>query len=125
MDRARPSLPQMRHAERINDTLLVEAADGDFEWMINGKPQGRSGLRLPPGGVDDDFVLKMVRIMAQQLRAQNCNGAWMITSGDEVVGLCSYRRPPSGGEVEIGYGVAQSRRGRSRNARRPRHGGRS
>jgi RimJ/RimL family protein N-acetyltransferase len=36
----------------------------------------------------------------------------MIVSSDEVVGLCGYHRPPAGGEVEIGYGVAESRRGR-------------
>ena len=34
----------------------------------------------------------------------------MIVSGDEIVGLCGYHKPPRNGEVEIGYGIAQSHR---------------
>jgi RimJ/RimL family protein N-acetyltransferase len=35
----------------------------------------------------------------------------MIVDGTEVVGLCSYKQPPRDGQVEIGYGIAASRRG--------------
>jgi len=84
----------------------------DFDWIIRAEPASRGGLKLPPGGVDDPHILAIVRGIAERLWAQNCHGAWMIVSSDELVGLCSYRRPPNGGEVEIGYGVAESRRGR-------------
>jgi RimJ/RimL family protein N-acetyltransferase len=37
----------------------------------------------------------------------------MIVANDEVVGLCGYKHPPSiDGAVDIGYGVAASRRRR-------------
>jgi len=80
--------------------------------MLRGEPVVRGGLTLPPGGVDNPDGLAIVRAMVWRLHEQRCRGAWMIVSGDEVVGLCSYRRPPAEGEVEIGYGVAESRRGR-------------
>jgi RimJ/RimL family protein N-acetyltransferase len=35
-----------------------------------------------------------------------------MVEGDEVVGMISFKGPPRGGVVEIGYGVAESRRGR-------------
>lgn len=35
----------------------------------------------------------------------------MMVCDGEIVGLCIYRRPPKNGRVEIGYGIAASRRG--------------
>jgi RimJ/RimL family protein N-acetyltransferase len=37
--------------------------------------------------------------------------AWLIVSEDEVVGIVSFKALPVGRCVEIGYGVAASRRG--------------
>ncbi len=93
-------------------TSLVEVTAADLDWMASGEPAPGRALRLPPGGVDDPVVLRIVRGIVETLHAQNCRGAWMMVSDGEVVGLCSYRRPPAGGEVEIGYGVAASRRKR-------------
>ncbi len=36
----------------------------------------------------------------------------MIVRGGEVVGLCGYISPPIGGEVEIGFSIAASKRNR-------------
>lgn len=92
--------------------MLVEAEDKHFVWMLGGTDLN-SELRLPPGGVDKPVVLEIVRHMASSLRAAYGPGSWMIVTGGEVVGLCSFKNPPnSDGEVEIGYGVAESRRER-------------
>jgi RimJ/RimL family protein N-acetyltransferase len=102
----------MMHSREKRETVLVEVSDEDFNWMLRREPASRNGVTLAPGGVENPDVLATVRQIAQRLHEQRCRGAWMIVSGDEVVGLCSYRRPPAQGEVEIGYGVAESRRGR-------------
>jgi RimJ/RimL family protein N-acetyltransferase len=94
-----------------DETVLVEVNDSDFEWMLRGKQTANGELRLPPGGVDDVSVLEIVRGITRRLHEANCRKSWMVVSKDEVVGLCSYRRPPSDGRVEIGYGIAQSCRG--------------
>lgn len=92
--------------------MLVEARDRHFAWMLGG-PAQESGLRLPADGVDEPAVLQIVRRMATIVRAAYGAGSWMIVVGGEVVGLCSYKRPPDiNGVVEIGYGVAPSRRER-------------
>jgi RimJ/RimL family protein N-acetyltransferase len=88
---------------------LVACEDGDFAWML-GSGQGRFGLSLPPGGVDDLAILQIVRRMNAALRKAHDRGTWMIVQAGEVVGLCGYIRPPAAGEIEIGFGVAASRR---------------
>jgi RimJ/RimL family protein N-acetyltransferase len=90
---------------------LLEVADSDFDWML-GIVEGRKGLRLPRGGVDDPAVLQIVREMTKRLHAAGCAGSWMIVRNGEVVGLCSYKRPPAQGRVEIGYGTAPQLRER-------------
>lgn len=97
------------HDDRI---ALIGVTDGDFQWMLGEGPSQRSNLQLPPGGADDPAILQIVRKITQRLHDAHCQGSWMIVSGVEVVGLCSYRRPPQGGSVEIGYGIAASRRNR-------------
>jgi RimJ/RimL family protein N-acetyltransferase len=94
----------------IRLTSLVEASDVDFEWMLGAKPAADRGLTLPPGGIDDPIVLGHVRNIARRLHEANCNACWMIVDAAEVVGLCGYKRPPSNGQTEIGYGIAASRR---------------
>ena len=91
-------------------TRLVEARDDDFGWMLGGAPGGH-GLCLPPGGVDQPATLTILRDAARAIYAGHDRGAWMIVEGNEVVGLCGYRAAPDAdGAVEIGYGVAESRR---------------
>ena len=97
----------------VTGPTLVEVDDSDFAWLLHKEPQPRSGLRPPPGGVDEPVIVEHVRGIVARLRAAGCSAGWMIVAADEVVGLCSYKRPPSPqGEVEIGYGIAASRRNR-------------
>jgi RimJ/RimL family protein N-acetyltransferase len=96
---------------RSATATLLEATDDDFEWMIRGVAVPHRGLSLPPGGVDAKAVLAHVRAMARTLLQQwGRTASWMIVANDEVVGLCGYKYPPTGGAVDIGYGVAASRR---------------
>jgi RimJ/RimL family protein N-acetyltransferase len=90
-------------------TELVPVSDADFEWMLGRAPSPR-GLDLPPGGVDDPQTLAIVRRMNARLLERHGTGAWMMIHDSEVVGLCGYLRPPADSEVEIGFGVAASRR---------------
>ena len=93
-------------------TVLFEADDQHFTWMLGG-PAQTAGLRLAPGGVDERSVIEMLQRLTARLRASNRVGSWMIVIDNEVVGLCSEMRvPDSEGTVEIGFGVASSRRGR-------------
>ena len=90
---------------------MVEVEDLDFEWMLGTEARSHRGLILPPGGVDGPDILRHVRSIVRDLHEANCHGCWMVVSGREVVGLCSYKRPPENGQVEIGYGMAASRWG--------------
>jgi RimJ/RimL family protein N-acetyltransferase len=52
----------------------------------------------------------MARTLLQQWGR---TATWMIVEDDEVVGLCGFKNPPTiDGGVDIGYGVAASRRRR-------------
>jgi RimJ/RimL family protein N-acetyltransferase len=100
------------HPSNADAVAILDVTDADFAAMLQGVSLER-GYRLPPGGVDDPIVLAHVRAIAARLREANCRGAWMVVAGGEVVGLCGYKHPPTGsGIVEMGYGVAASRRRR-------------
>jgi RimJ/RimL family protein N-acetyltransferase len=94
-------------------TALLAASDSCFGWML-GEAAGEApaGLLLPEGGIEDAALLTMLRQMAVEMRASTGSGAWLIVSGSEAVGLISFVKPlDEAGAVEIGYGVAPSRRG--------------
>jgi len=94
--------------------ILLELTDDDFAAMLRGDASVRAGLASPPGGVDEPHVLAHIRQMATNMRRDGyAGGQWMMVANGEVVGLCGFKTPPSAsGEVEIGYGVAASRRRR-------------
>lgn len=91
---------------------ILELTDGDFAAMLRGDETVRPGLKQPPGGVDTPDVLAHIRQIAESLHRDGYPGGhWMMVANGEVVGLCGFKGPPScDGEVEIGYGVAVSRR---------------
>lgn len=92
-------------------TRLIDASDEDFAALIAGPPP--RGLTLPEGGVEAAEVLSMLRVLASNVRAVIDPAAWLIVEDDEIVGLCSIMKPPSTeGVIEIGYGIAATRRGR-------------
>jgi RimJ/RimL family protein N-acetyltransferase len=101
------------------ETAIVALEDADLAEMLRGAPFVRPGLAAPPGGVDDPVVVSHVRRMAARLRdAGYAGGHWMIVAGGEAVGMCGIKDPPSGdGEVEVGYGIAASRRRRGHMSR--------
>lgn len=92
------------------DVKLIEARDRHFAWML-GKIKTMPGLKLPPGGVDIPETLILLRNLTSQLRKEGCRASWMVVSGREVIGLCSYTQLPDAyGDVRFGYGIAASRR---------------
>jgi RimJ/RimL family protein N-acetyltransferase len=70
-------------------------------------------LQLPPEGLESAAVLAWIQRAANEATAAIGEpAAWLIACGDEVVGCISLKGAPVSGVVEIGYGVAASRRGR-------------
>ena len=100
-------------------TSIVALEDADFAEMLRGAPFVRPGLAAPPGGVDDPVVVSHVRrILARVRDAGYPGGHWMIVAGGEAVGMCGIKGVPSpDGEVEVGYGIAASRRRRGHMSR--------
>ncbi|HTP75387.1 MAG TPA: GNAT family protein [Rhizomicrobium sp.] len=93
--------------------MLVEAVDAHFAWMLGEVPAPFPGLKLPHDGVDSPGILRLLRQMTRRLNEAGCRGSWLIVAGNEVVGLCGYKQPPTDdGTVEIGYGIASGRRDR-------------
>jgi len=82
--------------------------------MLRGESTIRDGVAAPPGGVDDAAIVAHVRAIAARL--WDCGypgGHWMIVADGEAVGLIGFKAPPSAnGDVDIGYGIAASRRRR-------------
>jgi RimJ/RimL family protein N-acetyltransferase len=96
-------------------TRLVAATPSHFDWAIAGLEGQRSpdGLSLPPGGLEVPEVLAwLARTAAKIKEATGRCGAWLVVHGDEAVGLISFKGPPHDGAIEIGYGIAPSRRRR-------------
>jgi RimJ/RimL family protein N-acetyltransferase len=69
-------------------------------------------MSLPPGGVDERSTLAMLRRVNASLRSQGELGSWLIATDAEIVGLCGFKELPKDGVVEIGFGIAASRRRR-------------
>jgi RimJ/RimL family protein N-acetyltransferase len=93
----------------VGRVFLVPATDVHFAWML-GEAPAIDALTLPPGGVDQPDVLRLLRRMAAGLRP--LEASWLIAHGEEVVGLCSIKRLPADGVAEIGFGIAAGRRNR-------------
>lgn len=85
---------------------LALASDAHFAWMLGEAEPPDTALALPPGGVDEPWVLRWLR---RNLAAGAQN--WLVVADGEVVGLCSHKTlPDAAGAVEIGYAVAPARR---------------
>jgi len=85
---------------------LIAARDEHFAWML-GEGPAPAPLRLSPGGMDERWVLEWLRRTLPRVAGRS----WLMVAGDEIVGLCSHKNPPTAeGVAEIGYGVAPERR---------------
>lgn len=99
----------------MSPTRLVEATSAHFAWAMRGPSAEpfEDGLRLPPEGLESAPVLAWIqRVASDTTRVTGQPAAWFIACDDEVVGCISLKGAPVSGEVEIGYGIAPSRRGR-------------
>jgi RimJ/RimL family protein N-acetyltransferase len=89
--------------------MLIEADDFHFANLVAGTPLEVASLA--DGGLDAPDVLEMLRSLAHSVRQQFSPAAWLIVERGEVVGLCSLMNVPTAdGVVQIGYGIAASRR---------------
>jgi RimJ/RimL family protein N-acetyltransferase len=93
----------------MSGLTLVPSTDAHFAWLL-GEADAPDGLRVPPGGVDQPWVLEWLRRTLPRLGGY---GSWLVSTDSEVVGLGGYKWPPSeAGDVEIGYAIAPERRQR-------------
>jgi len=91
--------------------MLIDATDALFARLVSG--ESLDGLTVAEGGLEAPEVLAMLQGLAASLRESIDPCAWLMVEAGEVVGLISLTKPPTAeGAVEIGYGVAESRRGR-------------
>ena len=90
--------------------MIIETTAEDHSALADGRAPRR--FRLPDTPIAPPAVLAMLADVAANVRATFAPASWLIVHDDEVVGLCSITRPPQGGVIEIGYGVAPSRQGR-------------
>lgn len=91
--------------------MLIEASDAHFQDLLDGIAP--SGLHIAVGGIESDVVLSMLRDLARSVRAIFAPAAWLVVEKDVVVGLCSLLLAPNNKHaVAIGYGIAESQRGR-------------
>jgi RimJ/RimL family protein N-acetyltransferase len=91
----------------MSGLVLLEASDAHFAWML-GEAPAPAELRLPPGGVDEPWVLRWSR---GNLKRFGPGSNWLMTADGEVVGMCGHKTAPDeAGSVEIGYGVAAAHR---------------
>lgn len=92
-------------------TMIIEAESSDFHALIAGAAPRR--FHLPDSEIAPRDVLLMLHDLAEEVRPDFRPAAWLIVEDSEVVGLCSVIRDPGPtGTVEIGYGVAPTRRRR-------------
>jgi RimJ/RimL family protein N-acetyltransferase len=84
----------------------------EIDALIARETPAGSGLSVPPDGVDEAVVLRIVRDLTSRAAARGTRATWAVVAMGEIVGLCSYVREAIDRDVEIGYGVAASRRGR-------------
>lgn len=91
--------------------MIAEMTADDFALLVAGKAPANlrldSEVELAP-----PMVLEMLAGLASTIAERFAPSAWMLTEGDEIVGLMSVTRLPAPGEIHIGYGVAPTWQGR-------------
>lgn len=90
--------------------MILETIEADYAALLLGRAP--RAFKLPDTAIAPVEVLQMLADVAARVRASASPASWLIIEDDEVVGLCSVTRPPTGGVLDIGYGIAPSRQGR-------------
>ncbi|MDF0544533.1 GNAT family N-acetyltransferase [Sphingobium sp. H39-3-25] len=89
--------------------MIFETTKEDDQALVAGvSPRG---LRAADSPVAEAAVLNMLCDLAARIRADFAPASWLIVEEGELVGMCSITRPPCDGGVDIGYGIAPTRRG--------------
>jgi RimJ/RimL family protein N-acetyltransferase len=90
--------------------MILETTEGDYAALVRGEAP-RALLWLDPP-IAPPAVVAMLADVAAGVRAHFAPASWLIVHDGELVGLCSITRPPTNGEVDLGYGIAPGRQGR-------------
>lgn len=89
--------------------MILETTKDDYVRLIRGAAPRE--LQLADTPIASPAILEMLAGVASRVWAEFSPASWLIVETNEVVGLCSITRPPKDGVVDIGYGIAPSRRG--------------
>ena len=90
--------------------MILETTEEDYSCLIQGRAPRE--YRLADTPIAPREVMEMLADVAAKVWAAFAPASWLIVEDSEVVGMCSITRPPQGGIVDIGYGIAPSRHGR-------------
>ena len=89
--------------------MILETTEDDYVRLLLGAAPRHYQLADTP--ISSPDILKMLASVASRVWAGFSPASWLIVESGELVGLCSITRPPKDGCVDIGYGIAPSRRG--------------
>lgn len=90
--------------------MIVETNSEDYASLLLGRAPRNYALADTP--IASPEILQMLADLAARIAEDFSPASWLIVEQDEVAGLCSVTRPPQQGVIDIGYGIAPSRRGR-------------
>lgn len=90
--------------------MILETSIDDYTALCAGDAPRH--FLLADTAVAPLEIIKMLTSVADKVRQTFTPVSWLIVEDQELVGLCSVTRPPSAGVIDIGYGIAPSRRGR-------------
>jgi RimJ/RimL family protein N-acetyltransferase len=93
---------------------LLSVKDDCHRWLAGRRAASPiPDLILPPSGIATREELEEVWAIARRCRDCRTPASWLIVSDRTAVGLVGYRDPPrKTTEVEIGYRIAESARGK-------------
>jgi RimJ/RimL family protein N-acetyltransferase len=90
--------------------MIIETDAADYAALLNHRAP--RGLTLADTPIASPEILEMLAGLAERISTGFAPTSWLIVENGEVVGLCSITRPPANGSIDIGYGIAPSRRRR-------------
>ncbi|MCC5980110.1 MAG: GNAT family N-acetyltransferase [Oceanicaulis sp.] len=90
--------------------MIVETTHEDYTSLCLNRAPGT--YRLADSPIAPAQVLELLASIAAEVRQTFSPASWLIIEDNEIVGLCSIKRPPEDGVIDIGYGIAPSRQNR-------------